>query len=120
MAKTTGPLFSLTASGKLANTLVYSIWKGIPYVRQLVIPTYSNTTDQAAMRDLVTDLSQGWKAGSTIDGHAINATYKAAYATAAEGMAMSGFNLFMKENIDLNGSTAYTGDLTIHTAPVGA
>lgn len=50
MAKTTGPLFSLTASGSVAKTITYSAWKGISYVRQLVIPANPQTADQAAVR----------------------------------------------------------------------
>lgn len=50
MAKTTGPLFSLTASGKLASTIVYAIWKGIPYVRQLVIPANPQSVGQQTPR----------------------------------------------------------------------
>lgn len=120
MAKTTGPLFSLTASGTIGDTITYSIWKGIAYVRQRVIPTYSNTTEQANVRAVVTDASKAWKAGSVVGGITIDTTYKAAYATAAQGMAMSGFNLFLKETMDLNNSTQYDGSLAIRTSPVGA
>jgi hypothetical protein len=38
MAKTTGPLFSLEASGTVGNTVVYSQWKGVNYVRRRVVP----------------------------------------------------------------------------------
>jgi hypothetical protein len=33
MAKVTGPLFSLDARGKIADTLVYAIWKGTAGLR---------------------------------------------------------------------------------------
>lgn len=33
MAKVTGPLFSLDAMGKLADTLVYAICKGLNYLQ---------------------------------------------------------------------------------------
>jgi hypothetical protein len=38
MAKATGPLFSLEASGTVGKTVTYSHWKGRPYVRRRVIP----------------------------------------------------------------------------------
>lgn len=50
MAKLTGPLFSLSASGKLAKTLVYADWKGIDYVRQYVTPANPNSASQQVQR----------------------------------------------------------------------
>jgi hypothetical protein len=51
MAKTTGPLFSLTASGTVGNTITYSNWKGRSYVRRRVIPLNPQTADMAAVRN---------------------------------------------------------------------
>jgi hypothetical protein len=51
MAKTTGPLFSLTASGTVGNTITYANWKGRPYVRRRVIPLNPMTADQAVVRN---------------------------------------------------------------------
>lgn len=102
MAKVTGPLLSLDASGSVASTVTFSRWKGVNYVRQRVIPTYSNTFKQAAIRSLITDASQAWKAGSTVGSVVINATYKAEFATAAAGMAMSGFDLFIRNCVAIN------------------
>jgi len=50
MAKVKGPLMSLEASGSVANTLVFSIWKGRPYVRELVTPSNPQTASQVAYR----------------------------------------------------------------------
>jgi len=50
MAKVKGPLFSLEASGALANTIVYSIWKGRPYVRELVTPSNPSSAGQITIR----------------------------------------------------------------------
>jgi len=50
MAKTSGPLFSLGASGKFGGAAVYSIWKGITYVRQLVTPANPKSAAQGAQR----------------------------------------------------------------------
>lgn len=50
MAGVRGPLFGFDASGAIANTLVWSKWKGRPYVRQLVIPSNPDTIFQRGVR----------------------------------------------------------------------
>lgn len=121
MAKVTGPLLSLTARGSVAKTITFSVWKGIAYVRQLVIPTYSNTFKQMAVRDLMTKATQAWKAGSTITPTTIDASYKAAFDAAAAGSAYSGFNLFisacMSKNYDATTSPYFDGTLVLPTDP---
>lgn len=113
MAKVTGPLLSLDASGTVASTMVFSRWKGINYVRQRVIPTYSNTTKQAAIRKLIKDASQAWASETS----PIDSAYKAAYAAAAAGQAYSGFNLFIKDCVGKNDGELYDGSLAIPTEP---
>jgi hypothetical protein len=121
MAKVTGPLLSLDASGSVASTMVFSRWKGINYVRQRVIPTYKNTFKQAAIRLLVKDATQAWKGNSSVGSVTINASYKAAFDTAASGMGMSGFNLFVRNtvaiNYDATTSPYYDGTLVAPTDP---
>lgn len=117
MAKVTGPLLSLDASGSVASTITFSRWKGINYVRQRVIPTYSNTADQVAIRDLITDASVAWKTGATVGAVTLDATYKLAFATAASGSAMSGFNLFIKVAVAKNEGSSYDGTLVAPTGP---
>ena len=53
MAKVTGPLMSMDASGKFAGALVFGKWKGRPTVRQLVTPANPQTTGQQASRNAV-------------------------------------------------------------------
>jgi hypothetical protein len=53
MAKLKAPLLSFDARGKLADTLVFSSWKGIATARQYVVPANPNTTLQAAQRALM-------------------------------------------------------------------
>lgn len=55
MAKVIAPLFSMAASGKLANSLVYLHWKGIDDVRQYVIPTNPRSPKQTTQRSHVKD-----------------------------------------------------------------
>lgn len=50
MAKVVSPLFSFSASGALAKSLVYFPWKGIPCVRQWVVPSNPDTDAQKAQR----------------------------------------------------------------------
>lgn len=53
MAKVSGPLMSMDASGGFAGTLVFTKWKGRPVVRQLVTPSNPFTADQVAARNRV-------------------------------------------------------------------
>jgi hypothetical protein len=117
MAKVNGPLMSMDASGAFANTIVFSKWKGRNYVRQYVIPTYSNTTEQGNVRSLYRDASLAWKGGLTVGGVAINSAYKTAYNVAASSQSISGFNLFIKECMQKNGGSSYDGSLEIPATP---
>lgn len=62
MAKVSGPLFSMEASGAYAGALVFGKWKGRPYVRQLVTPANPHSADQEAARNRmrVTGAIQHW------------------------------------------------------------
>lgn len=66
MAKTTGPLLSFGASGTIAKTAVFSKWKGIPYVRQHVVPSNPNTSAQQLTRNVFKFLSDMWKGAPTL------------------------------------------------------
>ena len=50
MAKVSGPLMSMTASGSLAKTLCFSVWKGKAYVRNHVIPSNPQSDGQQTAR----------------------------------------------------------------------
>lgn len=51
MAKVTGPLMSVSASGAFAGSMVFANWKGTSYVRQLVIPLNPKTLGQETARN---------------------------------------------------------------------
>lgn len=87
MAKVTGPLFSLDASGKFADSLVFSKWKGINTVRQYAQPTNANTTRQQAVRNSFTAASSLYQSLMAAD--------KEAWKLRATGQPMSGYNAFM-------------------------
>lgn len=113
MAKITGPFLSLDASGTVFRTLTASRWKGINYMRGRIIPANPRTDDQTAVRLLIRHLSQGW---ATDDG-LISAEYKTAYNTAAEGLPLSGFNLFIRDGVAKNGGKDYDGTVEYPTEP---
>lgn len=50
MAKCTGPLYSLSASGKLANAMVYFGWKGINVCREWLKPANPQSAAQGNRR----------------------------------------------------------------------
>jgi len=64
MAKVTGPLFSVSASGKFAQALVYSSWKGSNVVRELVVPANPQTGAQGDRRTMLGGLG---RAASPVD-----------------------------------------------------
>lgn len=53
MAKVTGPLYSMSASGKLGDAMVYFGWKGINVVRGYVIPSNPQSAAQGDQRIIV-------------------------------------------------------------------
>ena len=52
MARVTAPLFSLDARGQVGRAIVYSIWKGINYVRRYIVPQNPQTADQTHVRTI--------------------------------------------------------------------
>ena len=87
MAKVTGPLFSIDASGKLADSIVFSKWRGINTVRQWAKPANPNTAGQQAVRIAFSD--------TVDDYHTITGDDKGAWSLRAAGKPLSGFNLLM-------------------------
>lgn len=92
MAKVKGPLFSLDARGKIADTLVYMGWKGLQTVRQYVIPSNPNSANQQTQRGYFSDAVDAWQASGyvTADVTAWNLLAQALKAVA------SGFNMFVR------------------------
>jgi len=97
MAKVTGGLFSLSASGQLVKTLVYSKWKGLKTVRQFVIPANPKSADQTTQRGYLGNGVEMWR----------NTDMVAADYTAWDKLAevqstpMSGFNMCVKSGIEI-------------------
>jgi len=96
MAKVTAPLFGFSASGKLADSLVYMKWKGLKTVRSYVIPANPKSTDQITQRGYMTSALTAWHAA------AWNEADLTAWDRYAGTLAkiMSGFNAFVKKNME--------------------
>ena len=60
MAKVTGPLFSIKASGQFASSMVFSNWKGINVVKKKGIPTGESTSQQNFVKACFADCADGW------------------------------------------------------------
>lgn len=52
MAKVTGPLLSLGASGSIGKSVVFGDWRGVKYARQHVVPANPRTTAQTETRNV--------------------------------------------------------------------
>jgi hypothetical protein len=91
MARVVGPLMSISASGTYAKTLVFSIWKGRPYVRERVIPDNPRTAKQLGVRAMMSFLSQIWTT--------LIAGEKDDYEEGAAGKSISPFNEFLSQNL---------------------
>jgi len=91
MARTTGPAMSLSASGSLGGALVFSNWKGRPYVRTLVTPSNPRSLLQVGVRAMMQFLSQHWDGLSVPD--------KATWTDPAEAKNVSTFNAFIGYNM---------------------
>jgi hypothetical protein len=87
MAKLNAPLFSFNASGKLANSLVYFMWKGLDCVRSYVIPANPKTASQVIQRGYLTEAVAKIHAVLALASHPLDAADKAAYALLASTRA---------------------------------
>lgn len=89
MAKTSGPLLSLGASGTIGGALTFSKWKGIGYARQRVIPANPNSTAQQLTRGVFSNASNIWKGAPSL--------FTAPWDRFAIGQPLTGRNAWMKE-----------------------
>lgn len=91
MARTTGPLLSMDASGSVAGTITFAKWKGRNYVRQLVVPANPQSPLQVGMRASMKFLTQFWASGLTSGN-------KATWDALAASQAISSFNAYVQYN----------------------
>lgn len=93
MARLTGALFSLSASGTIAKTITYGDWKGIQYARTRVIPANPQSTSQTQTRDVFRFLGDYYKFAPSIP--------REPWIAAVLGVAMTPQNLLMSKNIGI-------------------
>lgn len=92
MATCKGPLFSISASGVLGGSIVYTSWKGRAVVRAHAVPANPKSGGQLSMRAMLKFLSQYWTNLSTSE--------KADWDTRAAVTNISPFNAYVAYNMD--------------------
>ena len=116
MAKVTGGLFSLTASGGFAKSLVFASARGVQYVRQLVRPANPRSAGQEQNRNSlrVSSQSQAWsnRQAANRPGQTFFDKILITQKTTA-GLA---WNSFLVKNMIGTGSINYTADDTDYQA----
>ena len=80
MAKLRGPLFSLSATGAIAKTLVYFGWKGLKVARQYVVPANPQTSAQTTQRGYLTEAVAKIHACEALAANALDEDDQVAYA----------------------------------------
>jgi len=91
MVKVSAPCLSLGASGKLGGAIVFSNWKGRPYVRELVRPANPRSGGQVGVRAMFKFLSQRWTD--------VPSGKQASWEDRADDSIISAFNAFMGYNM---------------------
>jgi hypothetical protein len=99
MATVKGPLFSLEASGSLGGAVVYSTWKGRPYVRQHAVPANPKSVTQVSVRAMMRFLTQYWASLTSVQ--------QADWDTRAAVTNISAFNAFISYNMSRWGQFKY-------------
>lgn len=106
MAKVTGPLMSMDASGKFGSAIVFGKWKGRNTVRKLVTPANPMSADQETARNAIRVLGAGQRFANltTLKRSGETLTDKAELVTLApSGQAWNGF--LVKSAIGVNAAT---------------
>jgi len=104
MARVTGPLFSMSASGSIGNALTYGKWKGREWVREWFSPQNPKTVKQVNVRTALSLLVTLWQS--------LSEEYQGYWDTYADPFSMSGFNKFVSK-----GMNAYILDQGVDVVP---
>lgn len=105
MARVSGPLFSMSASGTVGKAITFGIWKGRPWCRVWFKPENPKTAKQVNVRLAMKLLVAEWQ--GEIE------AYQLAWDAYAAPFAMSGFNKYVSR-----GMAAYIVQLTSANTPV--
>lgn len=112
MAKTQAPLLSFGAGGQIANSMVYSRWRGVPYVRRYVTPANPNTAKQQEVRNIFRTLGQMWLTAPE--------ALIAAWDTYATGRPFVGRNAYTGQNVRVLNNFPAETDMANFIASPGA
>ena len=93
MAKLWGPLFSLSAHGKL-GALIYECGRYGQYVKGLTPQRYKPSEAQLVLNVTFGITAENW--------HALTDQQKETYNVNARGTKMTGFNLYIKQHFHEN------------------
>lgn len=90
MVKVNAPMLSLDASGTIADSMVFSKWKGRNYVRTRVIPSNPRSGKQTGIRAIIAFLTKEWAK--------IDASSQASWEQLAKQKNVSPFNAYVGTN----------------------
>lgn len=91
MARTTGPLLSMDASGSVGNSITFAKWKGRNYVRRYAIPANPRSTAQVSIRAAMQMYTSLYKANES--------EVIAAYDAIAQSLKISPFNAYTRAGL---------------------
>lgn len=91
MVRVQAPALSLGASGSIAGAMVFSKWKGRPYVRELVKPSNPKSGGQVGIRSMLRFLSQQWQN--------VSGANQATWEDRADSKVISEFNAYIGYNV---------------------
>lgn len=91
MVKLRAPALGRDASGSLAGQVIFSTWKGKPYVKKHTKPKQPRTPKQVSMRAMMAFLSKQWSGLADVD--------QATWQNLALASQISPFNAYQKENL---------------------
>ncbi len=109
MAKITAPLLSLGARGTIGKSMTFGSWRGVPYVRQRVIPANPRSVAQTLTRDIFANYGLRWKQGGVL--------MRAPWDRYAVGQKFVGRNAYMGQNL---AATRGEVDLALYIGSPGA
>ena len=92
MAKVKGPLFSVSASGNIKKTFLFSSWRGIPVVKQYVDIPDTLTDKKGAVRLAYSAGCDAW--------NDLTAAEKEPYKETGQRKNLTGFNVFISQYLN--------------------
>lgn len=108
MTKVEGPMFTMTASGKVGDSIWFMKWRGsgfrkpeeragIAYVRGRGFPLISRTPSAVALKSTMSAAVSSWHDNSYLDAESRNS-----WSSAGSGLGLSGFNRYNQKFIENN------------------